>query len=849
MSTPNIPSTDQGLANPGTNTHTQVTDDHIRTLCSQLLNHHNTNIDNQIVQLQNAIDHLESTHAQEIDDLLSQLNDLQEKCDNLQHQLDTTTNISVPTTNHSTVPLVNSTSHIKLKVTELPKFTANSTSESVDDWVNKITAILQQSGAPDTEITAKIPLLLQFAALDWFNTLSNIDRAKCKTWADWSTLFKSTFRAANYSAKLLALARDRHLLPEESVTTYFWQKVKLLRDVHGSLITNQVLVNEILAGLPTSMSTFLNVNPNIELTEFHRLLVDKEDGLRTLGFTPNFSTNLDQDQDTTNIFDNNYDSEEDVLDNYANNTNTIPTAPPFPCRTCGEDHWHNKCPIRNGVYHDNNTIDHSNHDNADTYSHHDPAAPDNNSHNWGHHQNTCTSNKTIYKDNPNLQPITKPRQWVPLNILFCLETSSDTQLSGSQTPQAHQQAIGLVRKMGSFFSHRRASSFPLPWSSSQDESIFSTSTYEPPSYQNDNGSFNIIQSKLFSRTRDHGTGESTMWGKIKSWFRLNSSVSYSNPTIPPELYVTLAESLTRLQLHKTLLNFSLSSKSHYRLISPVLYREAILPLNDNVVDKLGDFYLHYKIFPQSRDSLIDPDFSFLTWDPNYLASSTSARLAWRCQWARTVRIRTSPQTLQSLSMTSIVQTLSKIELCLFPRLTKLSLRRSASRKSATLLRLLALKSEIDHLLLFLGSSHLDIHFPWFRDYLTLHDPVHIDRMVVRVDIKKNKWYFYPVKLSPTTGDDRNVSKDDFERQFDAKKSDRDTLPRFHILSSPPKDRRRSTVASLNHYLKENTNEAGNFAKILTLGSVDLDPCIVFDPDKQKAIICRKIRIVKKEVGQ
>ncbi|EIW66214.1 hypothetical protein TREMEDRAFT_65822 [Tremella mesenterica DSM 1558] len=331
----------------------------------------------------------------------------------------------------------------------------------------------------------------------------------------------------------------------------------------------------------------------------------------------------------------------------------------------------------------------------------------------------------------------------------------------------------------------------------------------------------------------------------------NSSLSPSpsTPKLPSELLFKIAQILARLQSLKTLFNLAVSSKTFYHILSPVLYREALLALDDNTVNTLYDFYLRHEFHFSFCNAPNNSYLSTINWDPNYLAISKSARLAWRCQWTQTVRIRTSPHILQSYLMTNIARTLSKVESYLFPRLTKISLRRSASRKSATLLRLLALRSEIDHLLLFLGSSHLDIHFPWFRDYLALHNPVHIDRMVVRVDIKKNKWYFYAVKLSRATGDHRDVSKDDFERYFDANKSDRDTLPRFHILSSPPKDKRRSTVASLNHYLKENTNEAGNFAKILTLGSVDLDPCIVFDPDKQKAIICRKIRIVKKEVGQ
>ncbi|RXK36856.1 hypothetical protein M231_05886 [Tremella mesenterica] len=132
------------------------------------------------------------------------------------------------------------------------------------------------------------------------------------------------------------------------------------------------------------MTTLLQINPDIDLTELHRLLVDKEAGLRSLGLTPNNPPAAP----------------------YPNQSR-FPRqrqsgSPPTPCCTCGENHWSSQCPKRQGTPQQkqqrttppNNNTRNSN------------QTTNNNSPPRRYNNNTNSNN-----NNPNRQPIQNPRPY------------------------------------------------------------------------------------------------------------------------------------------------------------------------------------------------------------------------------------------------------------------------------------------------------------------------------------------------------------------------------------------------------------------------------------------------------
>ncbi|RXK41886.1 hypothetical protein M231_00885 [Tremella mesenterica] len=93
-----------------------------------------------------------------------------------------------------------------------------------------------------------------------------------------------------------------------------------------------------------SMTTLLDIDLNMELTELHRLLVDKEAGLHKLGLTTaTNSTNTNQ--ATSNRQSSQVQGQ--PVQNRQTRSRPFPNGPPpSPCHTCGENHWSFQCPVR-----------------------------------------------------------------------------------------------------------------------------------------------------------------------------------------------------------------------------------------------------------------------------------------------------------------------------------------------------------------------------------------------------------------------------------------------------------------------------------------------------------------------
>jgi hypothetical protein len=171
--------------------------------------------------------------------------------------------------------------HIKLKASDLPKFRGKDT-EDIDQWIDKVTAIFQFSGATDAELLRHLPLILQDNALTWFTQLGSLKALTLVTWLDWVDALKKAFRRPNHAANLRRQCLYRTLKANESCSDYFQDKQNLQHYVYPPGTPEKDLIEDMLSGIPQTMQPLLkaSLKDNHTLEDFRRILIDLEPGLR-----------------------------------------------------------------------------------------------------------------------------------------------------------------------------------------------------------------------------------------------------------------------------------------------------------------------------------------------------------------------------------------------------------------------------------------------------------------------------------------------------------------------------------------------------------------------------------------
>lgn len=88
----------------------------------------------------------------------------------------------------------------KLKASDISKFYGKD-SEDVDQWIEKVPAIFEDSGVRDSDLLQRLLLVLQGNALTWFTQLGK-ERHALKTWHDWQLAIRNAFYMPNHPANL-----------------------------------------------------------------------------------------------------------------------------------------------------------------------------------------------------------------------------------------------------------------------------------------------------------------------------------------------------------------------------------------------------------------------------------------------------------------------------------------------------------------------------------------------------------------------------------------------------------------------------------------------------------------------
>lgn len=107
----------------------------------------------------------------------------------------------------------------------IPEFSPDSKTLSANQWLQKIEQIKQINNWNDITTVYHMQQRLTGMAKSWYHSLSNYNHS----WEEWKVLIRKTFPENIDFAAILRKMLKRQKQPNESMTTYYFEKMELLR--------------------------------------------------------------------------------------------------------------------------------------------------------------------------------------------------------------------------------------------------------------------------------------------------------------------------------------------------------------------------------------------------------------------------------------------------------------------------------------------------------------------------------------------------------------------------------------------------------------------------------------------
>lgn len=242
--------------------------------------------------------------------------------------------------NRSATPTVTTVAPAKLKATDFPTFKGHD-GEDVDAWIEKVTAILDYSGAPDAAFLQLLPSILKDNALSTFISFGQEHRANLRTWEEWQHALREAHQLPDYEESMRRKCLYRTLRFNEHFVDYYQDKIRLQRYVYPEGTPHRDLIKDIISGLPIHMKPLVmaNTGPATSLYEFRRILIELEPALRNKPQRDGRPRNNQDDPRPSN--------------NFRERPPTPAPRQPMPssdnlprtnCFNCGGPHWRKDCP-------------------------------------------------------------------------------------------------------------------------------------------------------------------------------------------------------------------------------------------------------------------------------------------------------------------------------------------------------------------------------------------------------------------------------------------------------------------------------------------------------------------------
>ncbi|GMK57154.1 hypothetical protein CspeluHIS016_0309940 [Cutaneotrichosporon spelunceum] len=143
---------------------------------------------------------------------------------------------------------------------------------NVDEWLEDVTTLIEQSNAKYYEVTQRMPVILKGPAKKWLRTLSREKLRELRTWDDWCAILRKAFRKHGYQRQLVVRARERRLNIGEDISLYFYDKMALLRQAYPNA-PDHTVAYDILEGLPEDFVELADVDASMALYDLHERLV------------------------------------------------------------------------------------------------------------------------------------------------------------------------------------------------------------------------------------------------------------------------------------------------------------------------------------------------------------------------------------------------------------------------------------------------------------------------------------------------------------------------------------------------------------------------------------------------
>lgn len=238
----------------------------------------------------------------------------------------------------------------------VPRFKGFEDPHGVRQFVRRVDRFLGADGDyrfGDFEFTDRLTVAFEGQALDWYHSLpSNVVR-EAKTWEDWKALLIHNFGSSRDTYVRQSAAQDRVWEHPEDVRVYYVDKTTKWYDAFPNASAEDV-GNAVLRGLPPRFGALLHYNSTKDaLPDLNYELQAREPLLASHGWQANDTyapasvrnRGLVRRAQTQQSAQSQTQGQQQVTP--ADNASAGEAVPPYPCRTCGANHFHSQCPERN----------------------------------------------------------------------------------------------------------------------------------------------------------------------------------------------------------------------------------------------------------------------------------------------------------------------------------------------------------------------------------------------------------------------------------------------------------------------------------------------------------------------
>lgn len=223
----------------------------------------------------------------------------------------------------------------------VPKFSGFDDKYGVRSYTRRTDRFLGVDGGyryPDYEVTDRLTVAFTGHALEWYNSLPSQTIRETQTWEQWKKVLHDYFGSAHDTFERQKAAQERVFDGSEDVRVYLVDKITMWQDAYQNA-TPEDVGNAVVRGLPPRFAASLHYNSSVDnLASLQREVHQRAVLLQSMGWQM-------QDPYCPAAWKAKHRQQQAGAAQPGQPGNQEAT-PPYPCRTCGQMHFHSQCPER-----------------------------------------------------------------------------------------------------------------------------------------------------------------------------------------------------------------------------------------------------------------------------------------------------------------------------------------------------------------------------------------------------------------------------------------------------------------------------------------------------------------------